>query len=544
MRQFGGAFESDKAQTQSQTLVGAAAMVSVLMVVSKLLGFAREAALAAAFGATATTDAYIVAQNIPYLLFSVIGSALTAVAVPVFVEYRNTAPRDEYERLVWSSGNVILLGGVLLSTAGIILAEPLTRLVAPGFDPALLVTATSLTRIMMFLILFYALSGWATGVLNAHQHFLAPASIGIPFNVICILGIFLGGLYKDIRWVAWATIIGVAAQFLIQVPPLVRRLSRYRWALVLSHPGLRKMAKLAVPVVIGVSSNQINTLVNRILASGLEPGSISALTYAQRVVQLPYGLLATPIIMVLYPSLANFASSGDWTGLRRALNRGLTSLALLCVPVTVGMLILRVDLIRFLFERGAFDATDTARTSVAFLFYGAGLLFIVWRDYLTRVCYAMNDSGTPTWTAVISTLVNIALSPLLMRRFGIAGLAGATTVAALVASLLLYLRIRTRLQSMDDSRLLWELAKITAASALMGLLLVAVRRSDPLHLFSLDRGGSTMDRFIRSGTGIILSGLLGAALYSIAAMAMRVQDMRYVFGFAQSLVKRIRPQPR
>jgi len=300
------------------------------------------------------------------------------------------------------------------------------------------------------------------------------------------------------------------------------------------------MAKLSVPVVIGVSCNQVNTLVDRILASGLEPGSISALTYAQRVVQLPYGLLATPIIMVLYPSLANYASSGDWAGLRRALNRGFTSLALLFVPVTVGMLILRVELIRFLFERGAFDATDTARTSMAFLFYGAGLLFIVWRDYLTRVCYAMNDSATPTWTAVVSTLVNIALNLLLVRRFGIAGLAGATTVAALVASLLLYLRIRTRLQAMDDCRLLWELAKITAASAMMGLLLVAVRHSDPLHLFSLDPGGGTMGQFIRLGTGIVLSGLLGAALYAIATMAMRVQDIRYVYGFAQSLFKHIR----
>jgi len=513
-------------------------MASLLAVISKLLGFAREAAMAAVFGASASTDAYFVAQNIPTVLFSVVGSALTAVAVPVFVEYRSGGKHHEFERLVWSSGNLVLLGSALLSAVGILFAEPLTRLVAPGFASEAVATAKSLAQIMMFLIMFQALSGWATGVLNAHQHFLAPAAVGLPLNMICILGILLASTNQNIHLVAWATLIGGASQFFIQIPPLHRQLQHYRWLLDFSHPGLRKMARLGVPVIVGVSCNQVNILIDRMLASGLEPGSISALSYAQRVLQLPYGLLAAPILMVLYPSLANYASSEDWVGLRRALNRGLTSLALLFVPVTVGMLVLRVPLIRFLFERGAFDSSDTARTSIAFLFYGSSLLFIVWRDYLIRVCYVMNDSRTPMWTALVSTLLNIVLNLVLVGRYGIAALAFATALASMIASLLLLVRVRYSLESIDGSRLLLEFIKIAASSAVMGLVLIAVRTADPLGLLNLAAGNGAMANFIRLGLGIILSSLLGGLLFTVVGLLMRIQDMQYVRTFAQHLFRR------
>jgi len=200
--------------------------------------------------------------------------------------------------------------------------------------------------------------------------------------------------------------------------------------------------------------------------------------------------------------------------------------------------VLRVPLIRFLFERGAFDSSDTARTSIAFLFYGSSLLFIVWRDYLIRVCYVMNDSRTPMWTALVSTLLNIVLNLVLVGRYGIAALAFATALASMIASLLLLVRVRYSLESIDGSRLLLEFIKIAASSAVMGLVLIAVRTADPLGLLNLAAGNGAMANFIRLGLGIILSSLLGGLLFTVVGLLMRIQDMQYVRTFAQHLFRR------
>ena len=241
------------------------------------------------FGASAATDAYFVAMILPALLFGMVGSVLTTVGVPVYAEYlARPEKRPELPALLWSSFHLIVLATVVLAVAGTALAGPLVRLVAPGFPPPTLAAAVVLTRVLMPVIVFMALSGWATGVLNAHQHFVVPAAIGLPYNVLLILTILAAGaLAGDIGWVAWATVAAVALQFAVQVPVLVRLAPRYRPVLDLRHPGLRRMAALAVPVLLGVGANQINTIVDRMLASGLPAGSISALNYAQRALQVP-----------------------------------------------------------------------------------------------------------------------------------------------------------------------------------------------------------------------------------------------------------------
>ncbi|MEW6459380.1 MAG: lipid II flippase MurJ, partial [Bacillota bacterium] len=154
------------------------------------------------------------------------------------------------------------------------------------------------------------------------------------------------------------------------------------------------------------------------------------------------GLFALPLVTVLYPSLSRHSVVGDTAAFRETLARGLSVLGFLMIPMTVGLIVLRADLVRFLFRRGAFDEVDAAMTGTAVLFYSLGILFIVWRDYLNRTFYAMQDTATPTWTGVAAVAVNVGLNLLLVRVMGLGGLALASSAAAFVGFALLLWRLR------------------------------------------------------------------------------------------------------
>jgi len=262
---------------RGQTVAGAAAVVMAATVASKILGFRREAALAAVYGASRVTDAYLVAAVIPTLLFALVGAAITTVGIPVLSEYlHREEKRGEFASLAWTSFHAV--AGLLLGIC--VLAIPaaglLVGLLAPGFDADQAALTAGMVRIMLPAIVFMGLAGWAQAVLNAHRHFLAPAAVGIPHNVILIAAIFLSGVFWGIEGVAWATVLAIASQFFIQMPVLVKMGIRYRPVFDLRHPGLKKMAVLVLPVLVGVGAGQLNVIVDRILASGLAEGSISA----------------------------------------------------------------------------------------------------------------------------------------------------------------------------------------------------------------------------------------------------------------------------
>jgi len=529
-----------------QTVARAAAVVMVVTVLSKLLGFGREASLAAVFGATRVTDAYLVAMVIPGLLFGAVMTAITTVGIPVFSEYlHQEEKRKGFLSLVWSCFHIIVFFLLLVCVVALALAPWLVKLLAPGFGPEQAALTVTLVRILLPAIMFMGLAGWAQGVLNTHHHFTVPAAVGIPYNIILISGIFLSGVFWGIAGVAWATVAAVASQFFVQLPVLRRLGVNYQRVFDLRHPGLRKMGALLVPVLIGVGASQLNIVVDRILASGLVEGSISALNYALRVLAIPQGLFAVPLITVLYPSLAECNVVGDLAGLRSRLTRGLEVLAFLIVPMAVGLAVLRTEIVQFLFQRGAFDAADTRMTAFALLFYSTGLLFLVWREYLAKTFYALQDTATPMWTGVAAVAVNIALNLVLVRYLAHGGLALATSLAALVGCLLLLYLLRRRLGHIGGWRLLQEVGKMSTAVLVTGLAVFLVKESLPSFCcwasfegaVSRGLGGGGLAEFLVLGTRLGLLIGFGTLVYALLCRLLRVREMAY----ALNLLRRLRP---
>lgn len=501
-------------------------------ILSKLLGFGREVALAAVFGAKAATDAYLVAMIIPAIFFGIVSNAITTAGIPVFSEYlHQPEKKKEFHSLIRSSFHIMILVLVLFVLLCFPLAPWLVKILAPGFSPWQASITTELVKIMLPMIIFMGLAGWAQGVLNSCRHFTMPALMGIPYNIVMICGILTAGLFGGIKWVAWATVLATSTQFLIQAPALYRHGFSYKWELNWRHPALRKIFFLLGPVAIGLGANQLNVIVDRMMASGLVEGSISALSYAQRSLGLVQGLFAIPLITVLYPSLTRRKVLNDPVGFQKVLDRGLTHLAFIVLPLSTGLVVLRFDITQFLFERGAFDRLGTQMTAVALLFYGLGLIFLIWRDLLDRAFYAAQDTVTPMWTGLASVAVNVVLNLLLVRYLAHGGLALASSVASAVACLLLFLTLRSRFGYRGIKALLSETARITAASLFMGVIVWWLgSHSQSIGFFNLggwlgyEEGAFSREIALR-GLRIGILVICGGLIYAVSCRLLKVKEL-------------------
>lgn len=533
----------------AQRAAQAAGIIVILTIVSKVLGFLREASLASVFGAGTATDAYLVATIVPSMVFGIVGTAITTVGIPVFTEYRQDGKKGELPQLVWSSFHGLILILLSLTALGLLLAPWITRLLAPGFDSQRLGLATGLSRILLVMVVFMGLSGWAGALLNSHQRFAANAAIGLPYNLIMISAIILAGRHWGIAGVAWATVLATASQFLIQVPSIWQLRLPYRPAANFRHPGVIKMLSLAGPVLIGVGASQLNTIVDRMLASGLMVGSISALNYALRLMGLPQGLLGTPIVTVLYPRLAEKGTAGDYEGFRDLLARGLGILAFLMIPLAAGLVVLRQDIVSLAFQRGAFDATDTAMTAFALLFYSLGLPFILFRDYLARACYALQDAVTPMWTGLLTVGMNIVFNLILVRYLAHGGLALATSLANLCGAAAVLIILRARLGGIGGAKLAGSLARILVAAAIMSGVVWGLDAGG-LHgtgwpllapLLTSAPGAGGVAVFATVLIRLLLLVLVGGVVYSIAAYFLRSPEMDYCLELLWQALDRIIP---
>jgi putative peptidoglycan lipid II flippase len=502
-------------------------IITAATILSKVLGFGREAALAAVFGASKLTDSYIVAQMLPNILFNVVASALATTAIPVLSDYlHNPEKRPQYDSLVTSVINSVLIVVIAMLVIAFAFTPFIIRVLAPGFVGEQQQLTIALSRIMLPSIILMALSGMFTALLQTHNHFTAPALVAVPHNIILIAAIFISGSMFGIYGVAVGTLIGIFSQVLIQVPPLLKQKIHYNFKVDFNHPGLRQIMILLVPVLIGVGAHEINVVIDRSLASGLIEGSVSALNYAQRAIALPYGLLVVPLITVLYPALSADAATGSRASYANMLERGLRVLMFLMVPVTIGMLVLQNDFIRLLYQRGAFGPDATRLTVIAFLFYGIGMPFTAWESFLNRSVYAMQDTRLPMIAGLIQVGLNIVGNLILVRYMAHGGLALATSIASFVCMVFLLVHVKRRTPELNMPELMGEVGRMLVAGAVMGVGLYLIDKALPLAVFTALFGwipglGSLAAGAARLG----IEALLGLGIYAAVAMVLKTKTL-------------------
>jgi putative peptidoglycan lipid II flippase len=492
----------------SSRLARSAGVIGIATMASRLLGVARESALAAVFGASTTMqmDAFNVAFRVPNLLRDLFAEgAMTAAFVPTFSRTLTERGRDAAWRLGSLVINTLLVVTGVLVVLGIVFATPITEAIASGDEfaayPGKLELTADLTRIMLPFLTTIAVAVAMMGMLNSLRKFFIPALSPAMFNVATIACAF--GLVPFMPWfnlppiagIAIGTLLGGLGQILLQWPVLRREGFRYRPVLDFKDPELREILRLMGPGTLGLAAVQINVFVNTYLATTQQQGAISWLTYAFRLMYLPIGLFGVSIATAALPDIARHANASDPGAMRRTISGALRMMLMLNVPATVGLIVLAEPIIALLLERRAFTSADTAATAAALMFYAPGLIGYSVVKIASPSFYSLRDSRTPVIVSVVSVAANLGLNLVLVRLMGFRGLALGTAIAAIInAGALLWL-LRGRLGGLEGGRIAVALGKITVASAIMGAAAwytaqwLAVALPGPGELFKLLRVG-------------------------------------------------------
>lgn len=329
---------------------------------------------------------------------------------------------------------LFFLAASILGIAG---APLLIKLVAPGFQGAVQTMTVELVRIVLPLMIFAGLASLFTNLLNANNIFGLPAFSTSVNNIFIIISALTLGSRYGIQGLALGTVLAMAAMALVQFPTLLKSGFKFRLALDLRHPGVQKVYILALPAAIGVAVNQANVYINGVLASWLPEGSISALSYADRLIQFPVSLFVLALGTAVFPALSGWAARGDQEDLAKILLTSMKVVIAGIIPASVGLMVLSQPIVKLVFERGAFDQAASAMTAAALFFYAVGLVGQASAILLTRGFYALQDTRTPVKLGLVIVGVNLILSLFFIRYLQHAGLALANSLANLTYLVLL-----------------------------------------------------------------------------------------------------------
>ncbi len=456
----------------------AAGVVGGATLLSRILGFVRDAVIAWFFGAGVVSDAFFVAFRIPNLLRRLFSEgALTVTFIPVFTEYLSEKGRNQALEMAASAMRFLSVLLALAAVAGVLLAPLLIRIIAPGFaglEDRFDLTVT-LTRIMFPYVFFVGLVALSMGILNVFGHFSTPALAPVFLNLAMIGSVFLISPHLDqpIVGLALGVILGGCIQLGLQIPFLLKKGVPFWGKIPWYHPALKKIGLLMVPAVFGAAVYQVNIFVATLLASMLPEGRISYLYYADRLIQFPMGIFAIAMATAALPSLSRQAAAGDIMAIKHTFTQTVKFVLFIIVPAMVGLIVLRTPIVQVLFMRGSFDAESAGLTASAVLYYGTGLWAYAAVRIVVATFYALKDTRTPFRAACVSVLANIVLGGLLMLPLGHRGLALAASLASMLNLGLLVRALRSRLGNLDWRAIGHSAVMTLFCSAAMGAIVYA-----------------------------------------------------------------------
>ncbi len=431
-------------------IASAAGVVSSATLLSRLLGFVRDMAIAWLFGAGMAADAFFAAFRLPSTFRELLGEgALSAAFIPTFTRTATREGRPAAWRLasrVLGTLMVVLAG---VTALGMVFAPEIATILTPGWarEPEKLALTAQLLRIMFPYLFLVGLSALFMAILNSLGHFLTPALAPTMLNLTMIaVGLGIAPRSEQpAHWLAGAVVAGGLGQLLIQIPPAVARGWRGDVRVAPQDPGVREIARLMLPGVGGLAVTQVNVFVGMVLASFLAGGSLAALQYAFRLVQFPIGVVGVAIGTAALPVMAAAMAREAPDEMRRSLTESLRLGLFLALPAMAGLIVFRVPIIHVLLERGAFDRSATLLAANVLAGYAVGLGFYVSNRILAPAFYAMRDTATPVLTSSLSVALNIGASLVLMGPLGATGLALATAIASCGNCAVLSLSLRRRI---------------------------------------------------------------------------------------------------
>ncbi len=509
--------------------VRAASLISGLTLLSRLLGLLREQVFAALLGAGMQADAFQVAYRIPNLLRDLFAEgALSAAFVPTYAAALVREGREAAFRLASRVLSLLSLGLAAVILLAYSFAGELVAALAPGYEqvagkPEL---TGQLTRIMLPFLPLVSFAAVAMGMLNAEERYAMPALAPSMFNVVAVLvgvGLALAGAPPEAAVMGWAvgTVLGGLAQLAVQLPALVRRGFRFRWELAPRDPGILRIAALMAPATVGLAAVQLNLFISSRFASE-EPGAVSWLTYAFRILYLPIGLFGVALGTVAATGLARSAARNDLLAMRATLLRNLRMLLFLCLPASAGLIAVGRPVVRLLYEHGRFLASDTDGTAAALGVYALGLVAYTGVKVVAPAFYALGRPRVPLVGSLLAVATNIVVIRSLQGSLGYLSVAVGTSLGSFVNAAVLLLVFDRKHVPLSGGGLLR-----TAACAGLGALVTGGAAWATARGLEAATSGASLSARIATGLIPVIVGMLA---YGAAGKLLRMPELDALLG--------------
>lgn len=507
-------------------------IVMIATLVCRILGLGREMVISNQFGAGIETDAFFIAFMIPNLLRSFIGEgALNTAFIPIFSECLTNQDKKKADAFASNVLNILIIILVIIIIIGIWGAPWIIKIVAGGFkqDPEKYLLTVRLTRIMFPYIAFAAIAALFMGILNSYKQFFIPALAPAMLNIGIIWFAFLYGTKLGIYSLTIGVLIGGLAQVLIHIPSLWKGGFQYQLVLNFHNQKVKELFQILIPAIIALAIDKINFVVDRIIASYLAHGSISALYYANRLMQFPLGIFGIALSIAILPTLSEYVAKKQIGKMKESFSFGIKLLSLFTLPSTVALLVLSYPVVRLFYEHGLFNPQDTDLTKVALVCYTIGLYALALLRLVISTFYALKDTKTPMKIGFLVVIFNIILDLILVRYLGHAGIALATSLAAIVHLIMLSIALQKKIKGLFTKELFTFFWKTGLACLLMGLFCWGVSQYFDFKF--------NMSLKIYQLNQVLISGIIGLMVYYFSGIMMGIPEFRNAKQIILNIIK-------
>ena len=504
---------------KSKKMVKNVVVLMALTLLSKFIGFLREIVMGYCYGASMHSDAYFTAYDIPKVLFSVIATAIATTFIPLY--YKSREEKGEKGAIDFTNNiiNITLLFGIIISVLAFIFMEQIVNIFAIGFKGQILHETIFFARVMLLGYIFSGLSSIMSAYLQSNEEFFIPGIIGIPYNVVVIASMIISAYTKNIYILPIGASLGLISQYAVQVPKAIKMGYRPGFKLDFRDKYIKEMFVLVLPVLVSVSVTQLNTVVDRNLASTLVVGSMSSLNYSNKLMGFFIGLFITTISIVIYPQLSELSTKSNKEEFNHLIRKSINIVFILIMPITLGCITLARPIVSVLFMRGAFDTQAVKLTTNALVFYSVGMIGLAVRTVITKIYYSIGDTKTPMINSTFAVIMNIVLSIILVGPMKNGGIAFATSISYITSMTILLVKLKGKVGDYGVGEVRTTILKTGAASLLMAVIV----KFEYSALRDILGSGKVQGLFM-----LLTCVATGIIIYFIASNILKVSEIKSV----------------
>ncbi|MCX8095303.1 MAG: murein biosynthesis integral membrane protein MurJ [Caldisericia bacterium] len=474
---------------RGRRLISISFIMILITLITRILGFIREQVIAYFFGATFQSDAIKISTYIPLTISHLlVAGLLSAIFIPVFTDFLV----EKKEKDMWETFNILfnVIGVIfiILSFIFFVFSKNFINIMAPHSSNEMKNLANSM---FIYLIPQMLILAWAFlfgGLHNTYESFIIPGLGGVLYNISIVFSLIFFTKFYGPYAIIYGSMVGAILQLLIQVPFAIKKGWKYKFLFNLKNPYVKKIGILAVPILINSTFGYITPIFEKSIGSFFGEGAISSLDYAFKVSQLPLGIFAFVVSLIIFPTLSQLVSRKEIERLSKTIQFGIKFILYLMIPSAVGLILFSYPIIRLLFEQGMFTENATRIVSNLLIFYSIGLPFWGMTSLLVRVYYSFKDTITPVIISIITIVIQISLYFLNSRIIGLSGIPLGASIASVIQFILLYGILFKKLKTLSLKSFIIDFSKISIYSLIATLVSFLISNY-------LDRNGFTVSKY-------------------------------------------------